>query len=174
MSKAGKRILESLSDIAEMDQGVVAFVVESNRIEGIYRTTQAEIEATEKFLSEKEMSLTVINEVQSVYAPGMRLRDRVGMNVVVGNYVAPRGGRNIEIELMEMAGRLNKSKPGIYDNPWKMHVEFERLHPFMDGNGRTGRVIWAWHMKKLGLDPFALPFLHRFYYQTLENDSARN
>jgi len=38
----------------------------------------------------------------------------------------------------------------------------------MDGNGRTGRAIWAWQMQRLGRDPFALPFLHRFYYQTLE------
>lgn len=42
------------------------------------------------------------------------------------------------------------------------------LHPFMDGNGRTGRAVWAWAMQRDGQDPFALSFLHRFYYQTLE------
>jgi hypothetical protein len=39
---------------------------------------------------------------------------------------------------------------------------------YMDGNGRTGRAMWAWQMHGLGHDPFALPFLRRFYYQTLE------
>lgn len=68
---------------------------------------------------------------------------------------------------MTIIGKLNRSKPGLHDDPWKMHVAFEKLHPFMDGNGRTGRALWAWHMKQLGLDPFALSFLHRFYYQTL-------
>jgi hypothetical protein len=34
-----------------------------------------------------------------------------------------------------------------------------------------GRAIWvwAWQMQKMGRDPFALPLLHRFYYQTLES-----
>lgn len=29
------------------------------------------------------------------------------------------------------------------------HVRFERIHPFLDGNGRTGRVILAVQMEKL-------------------------
>jgi Fic/DOC family protein len=137
--------------------------------------TTEEIDATGWFLDDLASPLTVkqICDLQEVYAPGKPLRDRVGMNVRVGNYVAPQGGRNIQIKLAQILGRLNKAKPGVYDNPWKQHVEFERLHPFMDGNGRTGRTLWAWHMMRVGLDPFALPFLHRFYYQTLENDGAR-
>jgi len=38
----------------------------------------------------------------------------------------------------------------------------------MDGNGRSGRAIWAWQMLGDEQDPFAIPFLHRFYYQTLD------
>lgn len=52
------------------------FVIESNMIEGIYRVTASEIEATENFLAEEEMSLAAICATQAVYAPGMPLRDR--------------------------------------------------------------------------------------------------
>lgn len=150
------------------------FVRESNLIEGIDRApSAAEIDATETFVRLDKMSVDAIYELQAIYAPGMPIRDRVGMNVRVGNYVAPGGGRTIMIELISIVGKLNKAKPGLYDNPWQRHVEFERLHPFMDGNGRTGRALWAWHMLRLGFDPFALSFLHRFYYQTLENDPGR-
>lgn len=153
------------------------FVRESNLIEGITRDpTDDELNATGEFLDDLTSPITIeqVCELQAVYAPGRPLRDHVGMSVRIGNYVAPMGGRTIQIELMTLIRNLNKAKPGLYDNPWQTHLTFERLHPFMDGNGRTGRTLWAWHMLRVGLDPFALSFLHRFYYQTLENDAERS
>lgn len=149
---------------------IVTFVRESNLIEGIERdpTTQ-EVEATRAFLQSPFCSTPSLAVLQAVYAPSKPLRTASGMNVRVGNYVAPPGGIEIAIELEAICGRAN-NKDG---NPWQQHIEFERLHPFMDGNGRTGRALWAWQMQYLGCDPFALSFLHRFYYQTLENDPAR-
>ena len=32
----------------------------------------------------------------------------------------------------------------------KAHVLFENQHPFEDGNGRVGRIIYNWHRLKLG------------------------
>lgn len=32
------------------------------------------------------------------------------------------------------------------------HIQYERIHPFVDGNGRTGRMFMNWQrLKKLGL-----------------------
>lgn len=31
------------------------------------------------------------------------------------------------------------------------HVLFEDLHPFEDGNGRTGRILYNWHRLHMGL-----------------------
>lgn len=54
------------------------------------------------------------------------------------------------------------SLPGEADPPWEVHIAYEMLHPFTDGNGRSGRMLWAWQMRNFPLD-----FLHTFYYQTL-------
>lgn len=37
--------------------------------------------------------------------------------------------------------------------PKELHVEFEKIHPFIDGNGRTGRMLMWWHELKLGQQP---------------------
>jgi Fic family protein len=34
-----------------------------------------------------------------------------------------------------------------------VHVIFEAIHPFEDGNGRTGRILWNIHRIRLGLKP---------------------
>lgn len=39
------------------------------------------------------------------------------------------------------------------DEGWakRMHIVFEGIHPFVDSNGRTGRILYNWHRLKLGL-----------------------
>lgn len=31
------------------------------------------------------------------------------------------------------------------------HIEYEKIHPFVDGNGRTGRMFYNWQRLKCGL-----------------------
>ncbi len=40
--------------------------------------------------------------------------------------------------------------------PIAMHIEFEHIHPFIDGNGRTGRMLLWWHEMKQGQIPTAI------------------
>lgn len=144
------------------------FVIGSNAIESIWREpTDLEIDAHRELLSRERITLVAVRAFHGLIAPGKPLRDKYGMDVRVGDYVAPGGGPGIYGELETLLAEVNTST-----NPWLMHVKFEALHPFMDGNGRTGRALWAWQMQRIGFDPLTLPFLHRFYYQTLENARA--
>jgi hypothetical protein len=142
---------------------LVEFVRESNLIEGIDRNpTQVEIQSHEEFLELREVNVAHLETFVSEVASAV-LRERVGMNVVVGPHVPPAGGAAVREALSDLLADINTFEL----TPWESHIAYETLHPFMDGNGRSGRVLWAWQVKQEGRDPFALPFLHASYYEAL-------
>jgi hypothetical protein len=136
------------------------FVRESNRIEGILRDpTPAEIEAHEIILARPKITTPDLEAFVSVVAPGKELRRREGMNVRVGNHFPPHGGPNIANALFAILRDARE--------PFSAHMAYETLHPFMDGNGRSGRALWLHLMG--GIDRAPLGFLHHWYYQSLSD-----
>lgn len=66
--------------------------------------------------------------------------------VRVGNYVPPAPGL--------IAGLMDNWLLDHWAHDAKtMHIRFERIHPFFDGNGRTGRMLMWWQEIKFGHVP---------------------
>ena len=153
-----------MAKITEND--VYEFVKESNRIERIDREpTGFELQVSARFLELPNVGIVDLEEFVSICQHGARLRTQPGMNVIIGNHLPPPGGPDIIPALADILEDANAGK-----NPWQVHVDYETLHPFIDGNGRSGRILWAWQMMKTGWHPRdGLSFLHYFYYQSLQN-----
>lgn len=148
-----------------MDEIIDRFVRESNVVEGIFcEPTKPELEAHKRFLSLDRVEVSDLEEFVSACEPGAKLRAEKGMDVRVGNHFPLPGGSEVAERLEEILGWANGETP-----PWDVHCEYEHLHPFIDCNGRSGRVLWAWQQYRqcqpLGL---SYGFLQAFYYQTLE------
>lgn len=136
------------------------FVKESNNIEGIIREpTGMEIEAHIDMYYYHKVGIKELEKFVKKIQPDARLRDDWGLDVQVGNHRPPAGNPGMRKDLEKL---LNQP----YD-AFNMHIKYETLHPFTDGNGRSGRALWLNQMQDISLG-----FLHMFYYQTLQNSRA--
>lgn len=141
------------------------FLHESNKIEGIDGIGLDEFHAFDRFMKLDKLMVSSLCELVSVFQPGAELRDRPGMNVTVGNHVPPLGCISIRTRLMELLDDVNSYSPSSkHEMAYEIHHRYEILHPFTDGNGRSGRMLW-WKM----VEGSRLGFLHQWYYQSLEN-----
>lgn len=143
---------------------LTSFIIGSNAIEGIWRNpSESEVMALDGFIKEKELTVGNVTALCQVFQPDAKLRDKENMNVIVGDYVPPRGGPSIPQLLANLLSDINQGNVTAFEG----HLELESIHPFTDGNGRTGRAVWLWQMTNEGRR-VNLPFLHHFYYSTLQ------
>jgi len=102
-----------------------------------------------KWIQEKGLSNNLLIETARIITgrqsgfrnvPGTVLRDGAG-NIV---YTPPQNAADIVSQIRNLEEFINKQELSNFDPLVKMaiiHHQFESIHPFFDGNGRTGRIL---------------------------------
>ena len=123
---------------------------------------------------EQELTLEVMRSLHKMLIANIRddIAGRFrkdGEWVRVANHIAP--------DPKEVVGRLEKMLAGynaashenIIKRISRLHLIFEHTHPFVDGNGRIGRVINNYLLIREGFVPMNIKFIDRkMYYEAFK------
>ena len=85
---------------------------------------------------------------------------------IAGAYTEPVQPYLIEPKLTELLAVNEKRKKKLHpiERIARFHLEFEGIHPFVDGNGRTGRLIMNLELIRSGYPPINVKFTDRKRY----------
>lgn len=72
-------------------------------------------------------------------------------------------------EIKKLLKQYNQSKTKTLQEIIEFHYQFEKIHPFQDGNGRVGRLIMFKECLRNGITPFIIEDdIKEFYYRGLK------
>ena len=82
-------------------------------------------------------------------------------------YTSPKGYENIVRLLTNLEHFINDDNNGFQTlvKMAVMHYQFEAIHPFEDGNGRTGRILNILYLMRQGLLDVPILYLSRYFIQ---------
>lgn len=151
------------------------FLLESNAIEGVYGPERlSDAMDAWYWLSNREINESNILQAHKFLM--FRDRERLDINygnwrrwdVRVGDYHAPS-----HLVVRELMDRWIK-KYWYVPLDWKQaHIEFENVHPCIDGNGRLGRILMNIHRVRMGKQILIIEAKHRSHYYQWFKDARK-
>jgi len=123
----------------------------------------------DKRAKEQELTLEVILSLHKMLISNIRDNvagrfRQVNEYVRVGNHIAPSPKEVVPL-LEKMLAEYNAaSHENIMKRIAKLHLTFEHTHPFVDGNGRIGRVINNYLLIREGFVPINIKFIDKKNY----------
>lgn len=83
---------------------------------------------------------------------------------IMGAHHEPAQPYLIESKMEQLLRDYAAGKEHIVTKLARFHIEFEGIHPFIDGSGRTGRLLVNLELMKAGYPPIDIKFTDRVAY----------
>lgn len=140
----------SISDIININKKVINH--NPDKVEGFKKTNNAIFGAGFQTVDKKD----VYNEMQKLL---YEYNNNFGIKILDPN--------EFGILPEEKVNRLQN----IFKRETLFHIRFERIHPFTDGNGRTGRIILNHNLLRQGLAPILITNVMASDYKNFINNN---
>lgn len=135
------------------ESAIIEFLRQSNYIEGVYdeESLSQAVTAWNFLEDQKVLSIPVMLKTHKILMLNQTLKPNEKgylrkIPVFIGRHEA-MNWKIIPTHLADLSYKMTH-----YPKLWKEHhIEYEKIHPFVDGNGRTGRMFMNWQRLKAGL-----------------------
>ena len=136
---------------------------------------------SKKLKIKTEISNDFICEIQSIVIDGLLDKSNIGnfrKKTVIVNDPKRRQVAYIPPEAKDVASLMSELSNFIHSESKNIdplilagifHKQFVIIHPFMDGNGRTTRLITKYLLASMGLDTFKLFSFENYYNKNVTN-----
>lgn len=119
-----------------------------NALELVFKHLSNKKEFNERFI--KEINKIINKNIKDIY--GYR-----SVQVFIrGSEYIPSAPKKIPNLMNYYVYNYNNCKEDIFLKIARYHIEFEKIHPFEDGNGRTGRLILNYELLKNNIAPIII------------------
>ncbi len=127
---------------------------------------QAKYVLTEGFI--KQLHLTLKNGTSDSRKAWFAVGDYKRLENEVGGIQTAKS-EEVPQKMKELLKAYNRTKQKSLDELLQFHYDFERIHPFQDGNGRVGRLILFKECLRNDIVPFIIEDdIKEFYYRGLQ------
>lgn len=129
----------------------------------------------DKKAKEQELTLEVIKTLHNMLLTNIRTEiagrfRQLGEYVRVGSHIAPAPEKVIDLLTLMLNDYNATAHLPIIFRIAKLHLAFENIHPFVDGNGRIGRVLNNYLLIREGYVPINIKFIERQLYYKAFNE----
>ena len=158
----------TLAEVRALEEG--ATVAAPTRARREVLNYFAALRHVEKQTTKKRLTHEDLFRLHAIIAGNVMDQGEAGryraMRVRVGPYVPP-APEDVSGLMFELLAWWNKDALDISPvlSSAILHHRFEAIHPFADGNGRTGRALALWELYRRGFDSHHIFAVDEFYWE---------